>query len=357
MKRLINIVLIISMLVLGGCASGSTPPSLVEDKGEQIVVTQEESTEVSEDEATDSDTKDETPIEDENELEKPVAKTPKSNQQINLTISQNFGQLTVFNQAINFNSDDTLLQLMQNNLDLETSYGNSFISSINGIKMRQGMKRSDWFFYINGIASHTGLRDYKLNAGDKIFWDYHLWSAGPTNNAIIGAYPEPFLHGYRGNINPTKILYDTDSQALAQKLTVSLNNRGVRVDNNLISNNIDSSGPTIIIGTWPKLANNSAVNNINNGYQKNGTSVHFTDQGLDLLNYKGQVARTVMANSAVIAAYGKSLGDPNPVWLIIGTDELALNKAINILINSPGDIRGLYSIAILAEGLTPLPLK
>ncbi len=39
-------------------------------------------------------------------------------------------------------------------------------------------------------------------AGDRVWWDLHDWAATPDVNAVVGSFPEPFLHGARGR-SPT----------------------------------------------------------------------------------------------------------------------------------------------------------
>lgn len=371
MRRSLNILLIICLLAVGGCSFTSSSPPIAE-KSEKQVINNSLSADLSKQNKEDNNQEDSEKAklkEDEKKADEKaddeqgkfhkngLASEPTNTKEIKLLLTQDFGREIIFNKSLPFTENDDLLKLMQENLDIDTNYGGSFISSINGLKMKSGAKRSDWFFYINGILSHTGLRDYRLTQNDKIMWDYHLWSVGPTNNAIIGLYPAPFTSGYRGSNKSTIIIHDELSQKLAENLAFSLKNMGVKVNTSLINDTAIKEQPTIIIGKWTNLADNETLNNLNKAYQKNGLGVHLTKDGLELLDYKGQAARNVTGSAAVIAAWGRSIGDANPLWLIVGTDEVALSKAVNILINSPADIQGLYGVAVLPEGNIPLPLK
>ncbi len=359
MRRFLHILLILSLFIVGGCGFISSPvldnadKQVVSDSpiNEQIVDEQDGGGKTEADDGSANSPKEENTATG-NEARGQVTYT----ESIRLRVSQNFGQDIIFNQAIPLKNDDDLLKIMQDNLELDTSYGGSFISGINGIKMKSGAGRSDWFLYINGIASHTGLRDYVLNDKDEIYWDYHRWNPSSTNNAIIGAYPAPFLGGYRGNNNPTSILHDETSANLVYDLAASLEKLGVKVNLNNISAGIKNE-PTIVIGTWDNLVANQTLYDLNKGYKRNGMNVHFTSGGLELLDYKGQVAGKGTDKSAVIVAWGRALGDANPLWLIVGTDESGLQKAVNTLINNPENIQGLYGVAILPQGNIALPLK
>ena len=58
--------------------------------------------------------------------------------------------------------------------------------------------RSDWFFYVNGIESPIGAAEYELGDGDRVWWDYRDWTAAMRVPAVVGSWPEPFVHGFDG---------------------------------------------------------------------------------------------------------------------------------------------------------------
>ena len=44
-----------------------------------------------------------------------------------------------------------------------------------------------------------GAAEYRLHAGDVEWWDYRDWGrVGESVPVVVGAFPEPFLHGYAG---------------------------------------------------------------------------------------------------------------------------------------------------------------
>ena len=51
---------------------------------------------------------------------------------------------------------------------------------------------------MNGIESPIGSAQYDLSAGDRIWWDYRDWTAAMRVPAVVGSWPEPFVHGFQG---------------------------------------------------------------------------------------------------------------------------------------------------------------
>lgn len=362
MRRLTKLILLIALLVVGGCAYLPTTPPVIDKldnlTSDSLLEGAEPPIEVLDDGEASPAEEDNLNLTGEQGVDLPDKELTTTNSpEISLMVTRDFGQGVIFNQRIPLGENDSLLSLMEEHLDITTSYGGSFISGINGLKMISGAKRADWFFYINGIASHSGLRDYELRAQDKIMWDYHLWSLNSSNNAIIGQYPAPFLNGYRASNKPTNIVSDEGNVILAEKLALSLQNAGVVVKVNRLSNTSINGEPTIVIGQWSNLVSNDFLQGINKRYQKNGLGVHFLEEGMELLDFNGRLVKSVTSDSAVIVAWGRALGDDSPIWLIVGTDELALGQAIDILIQKPESIAGFYGLAILPEGHFSLPLN
>ena len=62
-------------------------------------------------------------------------------------------------EASRSRESDTVLRVLDRNADIETRYGGGFVQSIDGLAGgTSGGRRSDWFFYVNGIESPIGVR-------------------------------------------------------------------------------------------------------------------------------------------------------------------------------------------------------
>lgn len=283
--------------------------------------------------------------------------------QVTLWITGDYGTNTMFKKNVELQANWTILDVLQANVTIKTTHGGSFINSINDLESRSGGfggKKQDWFYYVNGIFADVGVLDYYPRAGDMIWWDYHQWDNTSVYPAVIGCYPEPFVNGYRGQAGPVTIMSTADNRSLAGKLQTALQAKGVATVN--IENLNDSllkkrSGPTIVLGQWSELLESKWLVDLNKAYTKNGTCVHFTNDQLELLDYRGQVARKVAGSVGIIAATGTGSGDVSPLWLVVGTDSEGLRQAVDILVERPGKISGLYAAAVKAGEVISLPLQ
>jgi uncharacterized protein DUF4430 len=93
----------------------------------------------------------------------------------------------------------TAMQALQRVADVKTRYGGRFVQSINGIAGNVTAQR-DWFYFVNGYEADRGAAEYRLRPGDVEWWDFRSWAAagGEHVPVVVGAFPEPFVHGYGG---------------------------------------------------------------------------------------------------------------------------------------------------------------
>ena len=112
----------------------------------------------------------------------------------------------------------TALQALQRKADVETRYGGRFVQSINGVAGDLSAQR-DWFYFVNGIEADRGAHEYRLRPGDVEWWDFRRWARVQEHPVVVGAFPEPFLHGYDGRTRPAAVRYESPRlQAGAQAI-------------------------------------------------------------------------------------------------------------------------------------------
>ncbi|MDD2620162.1 MAG: DUF4430 domain-containing protein [Syntrophomonadaceae bacterium] len=279
---------------------------------------------------------------------------------LHLMVTRDFGEQIIFGQRVEYEENASLLDILQAHAQVETAYGGSFINGINGLKSssKSSGNRQDWFFYVNGIACDVGVLDYDPQNAGSVWWDYHPWQMGPANSAVIGSSPEPFLHGYRGTVKPTLIMSSPADVKASKLMKETLETLGVSqiAISNLVEEKVKNrEGPTIVLGEWNDLKKLRYLNDFNKAYNRNGSGIHFIDQGLELLDYNGDVVKKLNGSTGVIIASGEGLGDDSPMWLISGTDEDAWQNALNLLIKYPEKIEHLYGAAVIGEEIIPLP--
>ncbi|HET9325081.1 MAG TPA: DUF4430 domain-containing protein [Gaiellaceae bacterium] len=107
------------------------------------------------------------------------------------------------------------LEALRRKADVGTRYGGRFVQAIDGVEGDLGGQR-DWFFFVNGYESDIGAADYELHDGDVLWWDYRSWAGRMREPVVVGAFPEPFLHGWDGARRPTVI--EGGPEVLARRL-------------------------------------------------------------------------------------------------------------------------------------------
>jgi hypothetical protein len=65
---------------------------------------------------------------------------------------------------------------------------------------------------INGIEADVGAAEYRLHDGDVEWWDFRSWRTRMREPVVVGAFPEPFLHGYGGRRLPARVVFLLDAQ-------------------------------------------------------------------------------------------------------------------------------------------------
>ena len=110
----------------------------------------------------------------------------------------------------------TALQGLDRLAKVETGYGGAFVTAIDGLSSSQ-LHQRDWFYFVNGYESDRGAASYRLHAGDVEWWDYRSWRSQARAPVVVGAFPEPFLHGFDGKRRPAAVRFAPGlrSEALA----------------------------------------------------------------------------------------------------------------------------------------------
>jgi hypothetical protein len=113
---------------------------------------------------------------------------------------------------------ETAMQALERAAKIDTRYGGRFVEAINGLSGSVS-SRHDWFYFVNGIEATRGAVDYRLHSGDIEWWDYRDWGrVGQTVSIAVGAFPEPFVHGYGGKVRPAVVVGSGRGAQLLAKL-------------------------------------------------------------------------------------------------------------------------------------------
>ena len=121
-----------------------------------------------------------------------------------LWITRDRGTVLMVNAKVP--AGQTLLRALRSRATVDTRYGGRFVQAIDGVEGNVD-KRHDWFWFVNGLAGDRSAAEYRLHAGDVAWWDYRDWTHDADLPVVVGAFPEPFLHGYGGKTRPAAVVY------------------------------------------------------------------------------------------------------------------------------------------------------
>jgi hypothetical protein len=256
---------------------------------------------------------------------------------VELTVTRDYGSKVMLQRTDSIKESDTVLRVIDRDADITTRYGGRFVQSIDGLAGGQSEgRRSDWFFYVNGIESPVGSAEYDLSGGDRIWWDYRDWTAAMRVPAVVGSWPEPFVHGFEGYRWPA-VLDCRAPAATCEATSQRLAPLGVKTSG-------PASNPIVVlVGTWNALRQEQAAALLADGPDRSGVFARFVGTRkplLELLNQEGQPAGSIGKGGGLIAALRP--GDGPPTWVVTGTDRKGVAAAAGMLGNG---LRDHYAVA------------
>lgn len=283
---------------------------------------------------------------------------------VRVVVTSDFGKEIFVEETVVIGESTTALDALQQVAEVKTKHGGGFVSAIDGISSEYGgvnRDKRDWLFYINGMSVNIGAGQYILHPGDTEHWDFREWSFRQFVPAIIGDFPEPFLHGYGGVAYPTVIAYQDGWEGEARQIANRLNQLGVE---SISLKNADElladekeSGNLILLGT----SDCQLIGEINQPWNRLGFYCHFQDGSLEVFNAAGDLAAEYEAGAGVIQATQnpwnpKGIGAcENVVWMLSGLDETGVRAAIDALINHYNDFEYAYAVVVANEEVIKVP--
>ncbi len=273
---------------------------------------------------------------------------------VTVTVTRAFGSTEIASiMKSKVPGSETVMRVLERSFPVQTRYGGGFVESIDG---RSGdSSRRDWFYYVNGIEAPKGAAATAVHKGDRIWWDLHDWSATDSVPAVVGSYPEPFVHGAGGRRFPTTIECASNVGAACKRVTAQLNSAGVPVSSQLLGTGSGQDTLTVLVGTWSELRAAIAGALIEQGPAASGVYARFGGPGgssIQLLDPSGHVVRTLGAGAGLIAATADR--GSTPAWLITGTDVGGVSAAAAAM--TPSRLRDHFALAVQGSADLPIPL-
>jgi uncharacterized protein DUF4430 len=271
-----------------------------------------------------------------------------------LHVTRDFGHVSLDSAALpKVRESDTVMRFLQANAKTTTRYGGGFVQSINGLAGTNSGGRRDWFYFVNGTEAPTGAASRKLAPGDVVQWDYRNWSVTPHVPAIVGAFPEPFLHGLDGTRYPTRIECANGEHA-CDEVQGALDAVGVPAGTGVLGSEARGGVLRVEVGTWDQVGRIQHVNVIDEGPAASGVYARFTGaKALAFLDDQGRVVRKAPSGTGLIAAIIPP--DQKPLWVVTGVDEAGVARAAAAL--RPALLRNAYAVALTPAGPVRLPVE
>jgi hypothetical protein len=281
----------------------------------------------------------------------------KTGGSVTVTVTQDYGAGALApTRRDTAREGETVMRLLQRSFDVQTRFGGNFVQEIDGVSGgREGGKRVDWFYYVNGIESSQGAGERQLHPGDRVWWDHHNWETAMRVPAVVGAFPEPFRSGQDGHKLPIRLVCMENEDRSCDEVETRLGNVGVR---NIARSNLESSPGgvlRILVGKWSDVRKDLTARRLEEGPSVTGIFAKPTAAGdsIALLGVDGESERTLGPGSGLVAA--TSYLDAHPTWLITGTDDVGVAAAAAAL--TEDQLRHHFALAIEAGRGVPLPLE
>jgi hypothetical protein len=280
-----------------------------------------------------------------------AGKTPGA---VRLVVTRDFGEHVLHLAAHpHVSGQETVMSLLLRNYGVKTRYGGGFVESIGGLAGGETHGQPvDWFYYVNGVEAAKGAASTDVHPGDHIWWDLHDWSQTQDIPAVVGAWPEPFVHGVAGKRLPVRV--ECAEQGIAcQTVSARLHAAGVPSGTSALSAGGGAQILRILVGPWRALRGAPDIGAIERGPRESGVYATFGSGGstLTLLDQDGHTVRTLGAGAGLVAATRG--GSESTVWAVTGTDKAGVERAAGTL--SEQSLRNRFALAVTPEG-TPTPL-
>jgi hypothetical protein len=246
-----------------------------------------------------------------------------------LSVTQDFGTRPLLDARVA--PGQTVMTALRGVAKIDTRYGGRFVQSIDGISGSLTRAR-DWTYFVNGLEARVGASDVTLHAGDRVWWDFHPWADLPTVPAVVGSFPEPFVHGTG---RPAAQVQVRGSEALA----AALRRDGARTGS--------AAAPwRVLVGSDAVLRRDAAYRRATRAPLEQGVTVSIRDGQVVGYAGRGKLALLPAARAAVFAI---RTGGGATLY-VAGVDARAALAAAQTLAAHPAITRHRYALALDATG-------
>jgi uncharacterized protein DUF4430 len=275
--------------------------------------------------------------------------------QTRLTVTHDFGTRMQHELATpKVSGSETVMRLLQRNTKVTTRFGGGFVQSIDGVAGgRRAGRPFDWFYYVNGVEASEGAAAMRLHPGDRVWWDRHDWGAAMRVPAVVGSFPEPFLHGVGGRRLPVRVECADPSAPVCDEIFKRLTGLDVPAAKGGLRTAQVEQTLRVVVGPWIAARDDLALRQLESGPARSGVYARPAADGRTIrpLDPRGRPTRRLGAGTGLIAA--ARVGDGPPVWVVTGTDDAGVAAAAGAFTRRALDRR--FAVAVVGGRPVALP--
>ena len=139
--------------------------------------------------------------------------------------------------------------------------------------------------------------------------------------AVVGSFPEPFVHGIDGRRLPVRVECTEARGRACTLVSERLGALGVVAARGGLQRSLTKDTLRVLVGPWGRLRADETAALLEDGPGASGVYARPARDGRSIaaLDEDGRVTRTLRAGTGIVAA--TRLRDNRPVWIVSGTDE------------------------------------
>jgi hypothetical protein len=175
--------------------------------------------------------------------------------------------------------------------------------------------------WINGVAASGNAM---VRGGDRVWSDA---SASAATRAVVGSFPEPFLHGIDGKRLPVRIECTDARGAVCRQIADRLASYEIPAARGGLQTARAPQTLRVLVGPWSAVRLDPALNALERGPRASGVYARIASDGrtIAVLDASGRTTRTLGAGTGLVAAVKRT--DERPTWVVTGTDAAGVASA------------------------------
>jgi hypothetical protein len=174
--------------------------------------------------------------------------------------------------------------------------------------------------------------------------------------AIVGAYPEPFVHGLEGKRRPVRVECGSSDSQVCRDARAALEEVGASPSGASLGAPGTETVTRLAVARWPEARIVRGASGLEDGPATTGVFARFDRDGrsIELLDERGEVARTIRPGDGVGIVLAMRPLEEELVWLATGLDDAGVAAAVRAL--DEDDLRDAFAVAVDGRTVEKLPL-